>query len=518
MASSDVRDELECSICLNIYKDPVTLRCGHNFCRACMDRVLDIQQSSRVYTCPECREDFHGRPALRKNTTLNNIAQCFIPTQPKPAFQTQILCTNCIHASVPAVKSCLLCECSLCDSHLKVHSKAPEHVLIEPTKAFVNRKCPVHKKILEYFCTQDAVYICVSCRLDGEHKNHKISLMKDLSDKKKEKLKAFQKKLLSKQEKIEKKTQKFKEHMIKAERKAAGESQKVTALFQDIKRRLEELESRVLGEISRQKEQASRSVSHLVKKLEIQQDELSTKMQQIEKLLKTTDPYTILQEQVALKVDASDTANEDEDKDYDNSVDEGHISKALNSGLSDFIACIKKMISLHKVSEVLLDMNTAFEDLDISGDLKTISKSEMKQYHPQRFLYYPQVLSSSRFSSGCHSWEMETSDIGTWRTGVCYSTMDRSGDQSYLGDNNKSWCLRRYNNNQYSAIHDGKEVSLTEKVSSHRLRVFLDYEHGKVSFYELCDPIRHLTTFTTTFTGPLHAAFCVWDDWVKILS
>ncbi|XP_018428859.1 PREDICTED: E3 ubiquitin/ISG15 ligase TRIM25-like [Nanorana parkeri] len=523
MASADMRDELECSICLNIYTDPVTLRCGHNFCRVCIDRVLDTQKSSGVYTCPECREEFYERPALRKNTTLSNIAQRFLCAEPKPG-ETRILCTNCIHASVPAVRTCLLCECSLCENHLRVHSTSPEHVLVEPTKSFASRKCPVHKKVLEYYCTEDAAYICVSCRLDGEHKKHKISPMKDIAEKKKEKLKTLQKKLRSKQEKIGNRVQKLKEHRRKAEEKAAGESQRVTAQFEDLKRRLEDIKKKVLSEISRQQEQASLSVSHLLKKLEIEQDELSGKAQRIEKLLKMTDPFTVLQERESLNDDSSDSRKGDEedrkqeDKVYKSDLDEGRISETLYGGLCDLITCIKGRISPDKATQVLLDVDTACEDVDISGDLKTISKSEMKQYHPQRFVYYPQVLSACPFSSGRHSWEVEASDTGNWRIGVSYSTVDRSGDQSYFGDNSKSWCLRRFNNSQYSAIHDGKEVSLKDKVSSQRLKVFLDYELGQVSFYELCDPIRHLHTFTATFTQPLHAAFCVWDDWVKITT
>lgn len=473
-----------------------------------------------MYNCPECREEFVERPALRKNTTLNNIAQRFLSTEPKKE-ENQILCTNCIHTSVPAVKSCLLCECSLCENHLKVHSTSPEHLFIEPTASFKNRKCPIHKKILEYFCTEDRAYICVSCRLDGEHKKHTISLLKDISDKKKEILKTVRKKLLSKQEKVEKKLQKLKEHRKKAEEKVVKETRRVVTLFQDIKRQLEEHEKKVLSEISRQQEQVSGLVTHVVKTLEMEQEELSTKMQQIESLLKMSDPFTVLQEGQSFMHETLATRKKDEedtkqdDKVFCNDLDEGQISGTLYGSLSDFVTCVKR-ISRQETTEVLLDMNTACEDIDISSDLKTISKSEMKQYHPQRFQYYPQVMSTNHFSSGRHSWEVETSDIGNWRIGVCYPTIDRSGDHSYFGDNKKSWCLRRYNNSLYSVIHDGKEVSLAEKVSSHRLKVCLDYERGEVSFYELGELTRHLHTFTATFAEPLHAGFCVWDDWMKI--
>ncbi|CAI9623681.1 unnamed protein product, partial [Staurois parvus] len=131
MASANLRAELECPICLNIYTDPVMLGCGHNYCRGCIDRVLDTQEGSGGYSCPECREKFQERPALQKNRKLRNIVENFLSTQPEPE-ESGVFCTYCIHAPVPAVKSCLHCEASLCINHLKVHSKSPEHILSDP--------------------------------------------------------------------------------------------------------------------------------------------------------------------------------------------------------------------------------------------------------------------------------------------------------------------------------------------------------------------------------------------------
>ncbi|XP_075034251.1 E3 ubiquitin-protein ligase TRIM39-like [Mixophyes fleayi] len=521
MASADLRDELNCSICLNIYTDPVTLRCGHNFCRVCIDLVLNTQQRFGVYTCPDCREGFQERPVLRKNTTLCNIAECFLSTHPEQE-ETLIFCTNCIHSPVPAVKTCLMCEASLCDNHLRVHSKSEEHVLVEPTTALGNRKCPVHKKILEYYCTEDATYICVSCRLDGEHRAHKVTLVKDASDKKKKKLRNVLEKLTSKSEEIEKGLQSLQECRREVQEKAAGESKRVTALFTDIRKRLEDVEKRVLNEISRQENQISLSVCQLIKKVEMQKEELSRKMYHIEKLCNMTDPLIVLQESDTCDLCDMDYGENEDKRDtkvHDvGDLDQGLISETLHTGLSDFVTWLKRKPNMQEAQDILLDMNTACEDIDISGDLKAISRSEIKQYHPERFQYYPQVLSSNSFSAGRHNWEVETSESGNWKIGMCYPSVDRSGDLSYFGDNNKSWCLRRYNNNQYSVVHDSKEIQLTHKFSCQRLRIYLDYEAGQLSFYELCDPIRHLHTFTATFTEPLHAAFCVWDDWVRILQ
>uniref|UniRef100_A0A8C5PFF8 RING-type domain-containing protein n=1 Tax=Leptobrachium leishanense TaxID=445787 RepID=A0A8C5PFF8_9ANUR len=94
MASADLRDELTCSICLNIYTDPVTLPCGHSFCRTCIGHVLDTQKGSGAYTCPECRAESQERPALVNARKLRNIAENIRSTHPEQE-EAGIPCTYC---------------------------------------------------------------------------------------------------------------------------------------------------------------------------------------------------------------------------------------------------------------------------------------------------------------------------------------------------------------------------------------------------------------------------------------
>ncbi|XP_069821924.1 E3 ubiquitin/ISG15 ligase TRIM25-like isoform X1 [Dendropsophus ebraccatus] len=296
MASAGLRKQLECSICLNLYTDPVTLRCGHNFCRDCIDQVLNTQDGAGVYSCPECREEFPERPTLQKNITLCNIVQDFLSTQPHEEEITGICCTYCIHSPVPAVRSCLLCEASLCDNHLRAHSKSPEHVLTDPSTSLEKRKCSVHKKVLEYYCTEDNACICVSCSLAGEHRGHQVEMLDEASEKKKEKLRNVLQKLITKREETEERVRSAKGHRKKAQEKASGEAERVTALFIDIRRRLDDLEKRVLSEISRQEEKMSLSLSDVIQKLEVKKDELSRRMRHIEELCNMADPLTVLQD------------------------------------------------------------------------------------------------------------------------------------------------------------------------------------------------------------------------------
>ncbi|PIO29406.1 hypothetical protein AB205_0035050, partial [Aquarana catesbeiana] len=498
MTSANLRVELECSLCLNIYTDPVTLRCGHNFCQVCIDRVLDTQGGSGGYSCPECKEKFRDRPALHRNITLRNILENFLSAQPDQE-ESGVFCTYCVDYPVPAVRSCLLCEVSLCKKHLRVHKKSPEHILTFPTLSMESRKCSVHREVLKYFCTEDDVCICISCCMIGGHTGHKMKSLDEASEKKKETLKNVLQKLLAKNEDIEERVQSLQDHRRKVEEKAAGDTKRVTVLFRDLRRRLEDLEKRVLREISGRAEQISISIWDL----EIKKEELSRKMRHIEELCNMTDPLTVLQESDTGDLcDTEDGDNEDRERHEELLQDEGGLNVAgdLYTGLSDIIT--------EEASDILLDVNTANNYLHISDDRKTVSRSKINQNHPEtpeRFRdRVPQVLSNRSFSSGRHYWEVDVGGSDSWRIGMCYPSIDRKVGQTGIGNNNKSWGLDR-TNNKYSVRHATNKIPLPTKISSNRVRIYLDYEAGRISFYDLCDPIRHLHTFTTTFTEPLHA-------------
>ncbi|XP_072255291.1 E3 ubiquitin/ISG15 ligase TRIM25-like [Pyxicephalus adspersus] len=487
MASADLRAELECSICLNIYTDPVTLKCGHSFCRVCIARMLDTQEGD--YSCPECRQKFQERPALQSNIRLNNIAKNFPPAEPDQD-ESGVLCTRCVDSPVPAVISCLLCEVSLCNKHLRVHNKGPEHILCDPTLSLERRKCSIHKKILEYYCTEDETCVCVSCCLIGEHKGHEMESLDEASGKKRNKMRNILQKLLTEREEMKGRVQSLQEHRRRT----------------------------VLSEISGKAEPVSLSMSDLIQELEVKKGELSRKIHNIEELCNMADPLTVLQE--------SDTGDLCDTEDGD---DRERLDKLLHDGgdvdmagvlhrLSDIIRGVNVYFYIQGAEDISLDVNTADNYLLISEDRKFASWTDIHQNRPdtsQRFWYYSQVLSSQSFSSGRHYWDVDVGGSDEWRVGMCYPSIERRGWQSEIGDNKKSWGLDR-SGKQYSVRHDNNRILLPADISSNRVRIYLDYKAGQISFYDLCDPIRPLHTFTAFFTEPLHAGFGVLEGCIKI--
>ncbi|XP_053545441.1 E3 ubiquitin-protein ligase TRIM39-like [Bombina bombina] len=198
-------------------------------------------------------------------------------------------------------------------------------------------------------------------------------------------------------------------------------------------------------------------------------------------------------------------------------LDEGLISVTLYRGLADIVTHVKKGLYVQVTSDILLDINTADNYVIVSDDLKTASYTDIDQQRPdtpERFTSYSQVLSTRSFSSGRHYWNVETNNSGYWWVGVCYPSMMRGGDDSGIGDNDKSWCI----DSNCALLHNTIFTSFDPPLSCDRVGILLDYEAGRLSFYELCDPIRHLHTVTETFTEPLHAAFGVEDNtWVRVM-
>ncbi|XP_063289982.1 E3 ubiquitin-protein ligase TRIM39-like [Pelobates fuscus] len=527
MASDDLKRDISCSICLSIYTDPVTLTCGHSFCRVCITTAWDNQ---REYCCPECRQRFRRQPELNRNLRLCNIAEHFLIAHPEQE-KTGISCTYCLSSSIPATKTCLHCEASLCDNHLRVHSQSPDHVLTKPTTSFEKRKCKFHKKILEYYCTDDAVCICALCILEGGHRVHQVHSLQEASEPKKEKMRQTLDTLTSKKKKTDRKLLNLLELRRNMQEQGIDIRERATTLIKEIKEQLEAVEKQVLGEISRQEE----LVSDLIRKLEDQTLELSSRMDHIEELCNMADPYTVLQAQDSLYCEAEGGDNEPHSV---GGLDVSLISDTLQAGLVDIVSSLNKLLHESKVSamlqiaetssdifqdvymasDVLLDVNTAATNVAISADLKALSWLEVNQSWPEtpeRF-HDCQVLSVGCFSSGRHYWEVEVSRSGNSVVGMAYLSINRKGRQSLIGCNNKSWGLRRWWN-QCLAVHDCKTIRLDHKPSSQRLRIYLDYEAGQLSFYEMGNPIKHLHTFTTTFTEPLYVACGIGrKTWVRL--
>lgn len=90
-----------------------------------------------------------------------------------------VLCDMCTEKErMPAQKTCMKCEISMCLGHLQAHLTTPvllqTHPLTEPTALCGATKCPQHGKLLEYYCLDDMTCVCVSCAIEDQHRLHNM--------------------------------------------------------------------------------------------------------------------------------------------------------------------------------------------------------------------------------------------------------------------------------------------------------------------------------------------------------
>ncbi|XP_063071903.1 E3 ubiquitin/ISG15 ligase TRIM25-like [Engraulis encrasicolus] len=178
MAEAALQDLYQCSVCLDTLKDPVTTPCGHSYCQKCISDYWNQAPQTGVYSCPQCREKFSPRPALKKNTVLTElIAQIKISSAGLSyAEPGDVECDFCADIKLKAVKSCLVCLASFCETHVQPHYKAPafkRHDLIEASVHLQEKICPNHGRLLEMFCRTDQVCICMMCATN-DHKGHDL--------------------------------------------------------------------------------------------------------------------------------------------------------------------------------------------------------------------------------------------------------------------------------------------------------------------------------------------------------
>ncbi|XP_056308643.1 E3 ubiquitin/ISG15 ligase TRIM25-like [Danio aesculapii] len=199
-SSSECVDQFSCSVCLDPLKEPVTIPCGHSYCMSCMTDCWSLKEQGPPYRCPQCRESFSQRPLLKKNTLIAEMMETLQKTalQTPDAAAAAVDCDVCTTEKNRAVKSCLQCLASFCQTHLQLHYESPafmKHKLVDASRHIQENICPSHGKPLEIYCQDDHQCICYLCMVDS-HKNHSVGSVDSEWTNKKKKLKEMKVKCL----------------------------------------------------------------------------------------------------------------------------------------------------------------------------------------------------------------------------------------------------------------------------------------------------------------------------------
>ncbi|XP_066215917.1 butyrophilin subfamily 1 member A1-like isoform X2 [Saccopteryx leptura] len=167
---------------------------------------------------------------------------------------------------------------------------------------------------------------------------------------------------------------------------------------------------------------------------------------------------------------------------------------------------------------VTLDAATAHPALHLSENGRQVTWQERGQDLPrctQRFKSLPCVLGQLHITSGRCYWEVEVENSHSWDLGVCGDNVTRKGRVT-MSPQNGFWAIRLYSG-EYWAL-TSPETLLSVRESPLKVGIFLDYEDGDVSFFNMTDG-SHIFRFSkNTFHGVLRPLFRLWSSDSGFLS
>ncbi|XP_039539365.1 uncharacterized protein LOC120487190 isoform X1 [Pimephales promelas] len=167
------RESLRCSICLDLFRNPAIIPCGHSFCSDCIAGVWDRDRD--VCRCPQCKHTFNRRPVPIDWLHVNELSEKLMKMRSKQAEDDEdVSCDSCTSRTSKAVRSCLTCLASYCESHLEKHNDLHgwrKHQLTDSATDLHGKTCSQHGKLIDVFCRTDQQCVCLLCAMH-EHKSH----------------------------------------------------------------------------------------------------------------------------------------------------------------------------------------------------------------------------------------------------------------------------------------------------------------------------------------------------------
>nr|XP_015208837.1 PREDICTED: tripartite motif-containing protein 16-like [Lepisosteus oculatus] len=537
-------DELDCPICLDILKDPATLPCGHSYCMGCIKNYWDQNNRTGVYSCPQCRETFTPRPALRRNTMLAEVVEKLRrrgtstplpPPAPSPSGPGDVLCDFCTGRQVRAVKSCLVCLASYCQTHLQPHCEAAplkRHQLVEATGELQEKTCSSHDRFLEVSSRTDQKGAFYACLMD-EHRGHNTVSAEAERMKKQKQLGATQTQTQQRLQEREKELQELRQAVDSLRSSAHTAVQDTDRIFTELIRSIERTRSELTQLIRAQERAAVSQAEGLLERLEQEIAELRRRDAELSQLSHTEDHIHFLQnfQSVCVLPGAGDSPSIPVRPHFSPEAVRRAVS-GLKEQLEDVcreesvkisrtvketLVCSLKTSEprtrtelLHYACQLALDPNTANRHLCLSeGNRRVSTTKEPLQYpdHPERFDNWRQVLCREGLSGTRAYWEVEWSGVRS-DIGVAYKGINRKGKgvDCRLGRNRKSWSLY-WSGTSYSIWHNNQETEIAAPPSS-RIGVYVDHRAGTLSFYSVSgDTATLLHRVQASFTEPLYPGF-----------
>ncbi|KAM6050427.1 E3 ubiquitin-protein ligase TRIM65 isoform 2-T2 [Chlamydotis macqueenii] len=500
--SQKLEEKLVCSICLELFRVPVTLPCGHNFCKSCISNHWRKQEqvpagAENSYTCPECRRAFGQRPELEKNVTLCSVVEL----------------TRDGEARVPGRERC---------------------------EGARGELCPQHGRLLELYCEDERRCICCVCTV-RQCQQHRRVLFEEERSKKQALLKESLEKAREESERIERVMQELEERTRSI--KSSEELKSVIlSKFALLRKGLEDFQWQTMARIEKEQAAALGRVGEDWSLLKHHLDVLGQHGERAQHLLTCPDHRTFLQEfpllpspespgeLLPVEFDAADVIKPVAEiltnisrlllEDLPSSV----AHKALDpvgqgpvqpkgpvvKVVAPLPACQLRAELLKDHRNLTFDPETANKYLELlKGNRKAKHGPGIVRGHQEQGLCFEpwQVLCTQGYGHGRHYWEVKISSHSVI-LGVTYRSLPRERQQGHkfnIGLDGGSWGLQ-VREDCYLAWHKGQAEKIQEQLYKN-LGVSLDYSQGLLSFYGLGGRTQLIHSFHSVFTEPLYPIF-----------
>ncbi|XP_030361772.1 tripartite motif-containing protein 65 isoform X3 [Strigops habroptila] len=474
--SQKLEEKLVCSICLELFRVPVTLPCGHNFCKRCISNHWQKQKQEPTwaesgYTCPECRRGFNQCPELEKNVTLCSVVEL---AQDGEAWA---LGTE---------------RCKVASSEL----------------------CPQHRRPLELYCKDEQRCICCVCTV-WQCQQHQRVLFEEERSKRQALLEESMEKAQEESERIKQVMKELEEQTHSIKDSSEGLKSVILSKFALLRKALEDFQWQTVARIEQEQAVALGRVGEDWTLLKDRLDILGQHRERAQQLLACPDNRTFLQEFPLLPPLESPEALLPMEFDVAGVVKPiteilANISRLL---LEDLPSCVAPKApdpvdQDHR--NLTFDPKTANKYLELSkGNRKAKhSPSTICRQQEQGPRFEPwQVLCTQGYSHGHHYWEVKISSHSVV-LGVTYHSLCQERKQGHkfnIGLDGGSWGLQ-VREDCYLAWHKGRSEKIQEQLCRN-LGVSLDYGKGLLSFYGLGERTWLIHSFHSVFTEPLYPVF-----------
>ncbi|XP_074533907.1 nuclear factor 7, brain-like [Halichoeres trimaculatus] len=495
-------DQFLCSICLDVFTDPVAIPCGHNFCKSC---ITEHWNTSTLCQCPNCKEVFNRRPGLKVNTFISEMAAQFRQSAKQEASSSsseqqvskpgEVSCDVCTGTKLKALKSCLVCLVSYCHTHLEPHlkmSRLKKHQLIDPVENLESWTCEKHDKLLELFCKNDQMCVCMLCSVT-DHRTHDVVPLKEEYEGKKAELGKTEADIQQMIQKRRLKIEEIKQSVELSNKNADREMAEGVQVFRALKERVERSQAKLIHTVKEKQRETQKQAEGFIKELQQEISELEKRSSEVEQISRSEDHLQLLQNITSVNA-ALPTKNWTGVRVHPPSY-EGTVVRAVKQ-LEETLR--EQMEELFEAELRRVQQYATFVILD--PDL----------VHPQPTGRYQGndcrcVLATKSFSSGRFYFKVSVKKWPSWTLGVVRK-MTVTKEYIILGPTKGNWTLCLNGQGEYFAPAS-PSVHLSLKSDPERVGVFVDYEEGLVSFYDI-DEASLIFSFTEcSFTEELYPFF-----------